>query len=356
MKILDRYVLRQFFKIFGVCVIGVPLLFIVIQFTDDIDNLLRESVTRGDVFMHYLYQFPYNMFLAFPVACLIAAVFTISSMTRHFEITAAKAGGISFHRLLAPMLAGAVVITLVALILTEVIPDANQRSAEAIGGDRARGARLSFVFRGDGGRYYTIRRLTSARGEIEQIRIDREGEGYEYPSYSMDAARAEWDSAAGRWIVRDGTLRLLPERGEAIALRFAELHQASFTETPEDLLAPPREVENMDYAELSRYIDALERSGGDTRKLQVDLNLKIAFPFACLIIVLFGAPLANSTRRGGATASIGIALVTTMLFLMLIRIAEGLGAGGVLPPMAAAWLPNGVFLAGGLYLNRKVQT
>ena len=356
MRVLDRYVLSQFFKIFGVCVLGVPLLFIVIQFTDDIDNLLRETVTRGDVFMHYVYQFPYNMFLAFPVASLIAAVFTISSMTRHFEITAAKAGGISFHRLIAPMLVGSVAISLVALVLTEIIPDANQRAAEAIGGDRAQGARVSFVFRGDAGRYYTIRRLTSARGEIERIRIDREGAGYEYPSYSMDAARAEWDTAGGRWMVRDGTLRLLPERDRAITFQFGELHQAAFTETPEDLLAPPREVENMDYAELSRYIDALERSGGDTRKLRVDLNLKIAFPFACLIIVVFGAPLASSTRRGGATASIGIALVTTMLFLMIIRIAEGLGAGGVLPPMAAAWLPNAVFLAGGIYLNRRVKT
>ena len=356
MKILDRYVLRQFLKIFGVCVLGVPFLFIVIQFTDDIDNLLRETVTRGDVFMHYLYQFPYNMFLAFPVACLIGAVFTISSMTRHFEVTAAKAGGISFHRLAAPILVASAGITLVALALTEIIPDANQKATEAIGGGRHEGARLSFVFRGDAGRYYTIRRLTSGRGEIEQIRIDREGRGYEYPSYSVDAPRAEWDATAGRWVVHDGTLHLLPERGRDIAFRFAELHQASFTETPEDLLAPPKEVDNMGYAELSRYIDALERSGSNTRQLRVELNLKIAFPFACFIIVLFGAPLATSSRRGGATASIGIALVTTMLFLMIIRIAEGLGGSGVLPPMAAAWLPNAVFLAGGIYLNRKVAT
>ena len=356
MRILDRYVLRQFLRIFAVCVVGVPFLFIVIEFTDDIDRLLRETVNRGDVFMHYAYKFPYNALLAFPVACLIAGVFTISSMTRHFEITAAKAGGISFHRLAAPMFVASIGITLVALGLTEIIPKANQRSAEAIGENRAEGARLSFVFRGDDGRYYTIQRLTTSRGEIERIRIDREGGGYDYPSYAVDAARAGWDATTGRWVMREGTLRLLPERGRTLAFRFAELHQASFTETPEELLAPPLDVENMNYAELSNYIDALERSGGDTRQLRVDLNLKLAFPFACLIIVLFGAPLANSTRRGGATASIGIALVTTMLFLMIIRIAEGLGASGVLPPIAAAWLPNAVFLVGAIYLNLRVKT
>lgn len=356
LRTLDRYVLRQFFRIFAVCVFGVPILFIVIAFTDDLNNLLHDEVTGGDVFMHYAYQFPYHMLLAFPIACLIAAVFTVSSMTRHFEVTAAKAGGISFHRLVAPMYAASIALSLVALGLTEVIPGANQASAEAIGKGRAEGVRLSFVYRGDAGRYYSIRRLTTLRGEIERIRIDREGSGPDYPSFSIDAPRAEWDSAAARWVLRDGTMRLLPERDRTVSFRFAELHQATFTETPEELLAPPKEVDNMDYGELEAYIDALERSGSDTKKLRVELNLKIAFPFACFIIVLFGAPLANSTRHGGASISIGIALVTTMLFLMIIRIAEALGAGGTLPPMAAAWLPNAVFLGAGLIFNRRVQT
>ncbi|MGI9038613.1 MAG: LptF/LptG family permease [Gemmatimonadota bacterium] len=356
LRTLDAYVLRQFLRIFGVCVLGVPLLFIVIEFTDDIDSLLRDSVARGDVFLHYLFKFPYNMLLAFPIACLIAAVFTVSSMTRHFEITAAKAGGISFLRITAPMLAASFALSLVSLALTEVIPDANQKSTEALGRTEGRGSRLSFVYRGEAGRYYTIRRLTSDTGRIENIRIDREGSGYDYPSYSVDAPAAEWDSLAERWIVRDGTLRLLPERERTVAFKFAELRQSRFTETPDDLLAPPKEVENMDYGELARYVDALERSGSDTRALRVQLNLKLAFPFACFIIVLFGAPLVNSTRRGGASMSIGIALITTLLFLALIRIAEALGAGGLLPPAMAAWVPNFLFLAAGLFLYRRVET
>jgi lipopolysaccharide export system permease protein len=112
----------------------------------------------------------------------------------------------------------------------------------------------------------------------------------------------------------------------------------------------------MDYGELARYVDALDRSGSDTRALRVQLNLKLAFPFACFIIVLFGAPLVNSTRRGGASMSIGIALITTLLFLSLIRISEALGAGGLLPPPMAAWLPNFLFLAAGLFLYRRVET
>lgn len=358
MRTLDKYVFRQFLRIFLVCVFGVPLLFIVINLTDSIDTYLRDGVSRGDVFMHYLYQFPYNMLLAFPVASLLAAVFTVSSMTRHSEMAAGKAGGLSFHRITVPLLIGGLGMSLVALALTEVVPHANRLSEDALGEGRERGTRLSFVYRGGGGRFYMIQRLTAsgAMTQIDRIRVDREGTGYPYPSYTVDAPVAVWDSAGGRWIMKDGTLRVFPEPDRTMSFQFEELHQVKFTETPVELLASSKNEDEMGYAELRSYIDSLDRSGSKTGKLRVQLMMRIAFPFTCLIIVLFGAPLGGSTRRGGASVAIGIALATTMLLLGLIRIAEALGAAAVLPPVAAAWLPNALFLAAGIYLTTRVKT
>ena len=99
MRLLDRYIGGQFLKIFAVCVLGVPFLFIVIDLTDNLDLFIDEGATRAQLAMHYIYQFPYQSLLAFPIAALLASVFTISSMTRRFEITAIKAGGISFYRI-----------------------------------------------------------------------------------------------------------------------------------------------------------------------------------------------------------------------------------------------------------------
>ena len=129
MKILDRYVIGQFLKIFLVCVLGVPFLFQVIDLTDRLDNFLSDGVGQAQVVAFYFYQLPYQMLLAFPIACLLAAVFTVSSMTRHFEVTAAKAGGVSFYRLVGPMLFLGMAISLLALSLSEVVPDSNRRAA-----------------------------------------------------------------------------------------------------------------------------------------------------------------------------------------------------------------------------------
>ena len=357
-RILDRYVLGKFFKIFSLRVLGVPFVFIVIDLVDSLQGFLSEGATTFDVLMHYVYQFPYQSLLAFPIAALLAAVFTISRMTRNFEVTAAKAGGVSFYRLSAPLVGAGLFVSVVALGLTEVVPETNRMAQEALGEEelRSQTMRDRFVFRSEAGRVYRVGQLDVRRGAMSRLRIEREGTSWEYPTYTVTADSAVWDSAANRWVVRDGRLRVFPTRAETFTFRFDELWQKHFTEGPRELLADPREPDEMGYEELGRYIEAIERSGGTALKEKVQRALKISYPFTCLIIVIFGLPLANSTRRGGAPFAIGVALAITIVFLMIIRIAEALGAGGVLPPVAAAWLPNGLFLVAGGILFRKVRT
>ncbi|HEX8831997.1 MAG TPA: LptF/LptG family permease, partial [Longimicrobium sp.] len=104
MSILSRYVARQFLATFTMLVLGLPLLFIIGDITDNIDKYIDRGITGGRLFMAYVYQFPLFVLYGFPIAALVATVFTIGGMTRHQEITAAKAGGISFYRLFLPIL------------------------------------------------------------------------------------------------------------------------------------------------------------------------------------------------------------------------------------------------------------
>ena len=112
----------------------------------------------------------------------------------------------------------------------------------------------------------------------------------------------------------------------------------------------------MGYEELTRFIRALERSGGDANVLRVERALKIAIPVTCLIIALFGAPLATSTQRGGAAYGVGVSLGTTIIFLMLIQLTKAIGGKALIPPDVAAWIPNALFAIVGLVLLARVRT
>jgi len=175
------------------------------------------------------------------------------------------------------------------------------------------------------------------------------------PGIHIIARQARWQADAG-WTFLDGFLRLYWKDAGERAYRFAAMRSPGLRETPEQLLARVREPEEMGYAELGRFIEVLQRSGGRPLELIVERAQKISVPVATLIIVLFAAPLAMTSHRGGAAYGVGVSLLITTLYLMLFQIGGAAGNTGALPPLAAAWLPNGVFFIASLVLLARVKT
>jgi lipopolysaccharide export system permease protein len=364
---LDRYVIRAWLNVFLITLLGFPLLVIVIDLTDNLDKYLSQGIGKGAVALSYVYGIPETMFLVLPAAVLFATVFTVSTMGRHSEITAAKAGGISFHRLMRPMLGAAAVSFVLGLALGEVMPIAAEHKVALLEGAEVRSEqfRYNFVYRADGGWVYAVRNLQLSSAEMQDVILERAGTGPNYPTIVVAARRGRWADSTRRWTLQDGAVRYLmggggrgEEGGEIRELTFTfdTLRARVLVERPADLLARPKSPEEMRYAELGRYIDALERSGSDAKKLIVERALKISIPFACIIITLFGAPLAMTGPRSGLAFGLAVALGTTFVDLLLFQLSRAVGAGGVLPPTFAAWVPNIVFGGAAVWLLSKTRT
>ena len=356
MKLLDRYVFRQFTGTFLGLVLGLPVLFVVTDVTDNLDKYLARGIPKDAVALSYLYYLPQFVFWSLPIAALVATVFTIGNMTRHQEIAAAKAGGVSFYRLVLPILALAALLSVGAVALGELIPVTNRMRAEALG-ERERQVsplRTNFVVQTADGRVLAVRRLDAGSREMLNLVVEREATD-DAPGIHQTALRAEWLPRRG-WRFENGYLRVLDDRGEELSFAFDTLRIPAFRETPEELLAEPKDPEEMRYEEIGRFIGAIERSGGDARELRVEQAQKISLPLSILVIVLFGAPLSTSSRRGGAAYGIGISLAVTMVYLMLFKVGTAVGSSGALDPLVAAWMPNALFFAAGLVLLWRVKT
>jgi len=337
---LDRYVSREWVKVFLLAALGFPFLVMVIDLTDKLDTYLGRGISKGRVAYSYLFFLPETISLVLPVAVLFAVVFTVGALGRHSELTAAKASGISFHRL-----------------------GASARRAELLGEKTARptGSRFSpFVYRADSGWVYSIRslELRTSGAEMRDPIMEREGTGEDYPTILVAAQRATYDTARTTrgWTLVKGAVRYLVGPSRETTFNFDSLRITTLRETPTALLAEPKAPDEMRYAELGRYVDALSRSGSDTKKLRVERALKLAVPFACIIIALFGAPLAISTPRTGMAWGVAVCLATTFVDLLMFQLSKAVGASGALPPAFAAWMPNLLFGAAGVWLLRKAPT
>jgi lipopolysaccharide export system permease protein len=355
-RTLDRYVAFSFLRLFLLFAIAAPLLFILGDLTDNLARYIDRGISLGRVGLSYVYQLPLYIYYSFPIASLIGTIFTVNNMTRHSELSAAKAGGVSFWRLLAPLPVLGVILTVVALGLSELVPVATRARAQLLGGARGANnfARTEFVYRGADGYAFGIRRIDLEGARITGLVMEREGNEPKIPSIFVKAQEAVYDSTKG-WTVYRGQLRILQGEEERL-FDFSEMIPTQFRETPEKLLAQPKEPEEMRYAELGEFIEVLQRSGGNPLELMADRAEKVALPVATLIIILFGAPLANSTQRGGAAYGIGISLGITIVYMMLFRICHAAAATGTIPPLLSAWLPNILVFIAALILTLRVKT
>jgi len=354
---LDRYVFSEFWKIFIATALGFPLLLIIFDVTDNLDKYLAQKLPLTHIALSYVYSLPDYMFMILPAAVLFATVFAIGAFTRHSEITAAKASGVSFYRFIAPIFFGALLATVAGLVLGEIPPRANRRKLELLESQKysTYNERYSFAYSADAGRVYKIQGLHVPQRSIQGITIERKGRGPAYPSYIVSADRALFNPRTG-WTLSRGTMHVLTDSVNNITYAFDSLRDFRFTEQPRELTVASRAPSDMEYQQLGRFINAMERSGGDVNELKVERMLKIVIPITSIVILLFGAPLATSTQRGGAAFGVGISLGTTVVFMILVQMMKAFGGHGTIPPELAAWLPSIFFGVMGIILLARVRT
>jgi lipopolysaccharide export system permease protein len=354
---LDKYVLTEFLKILAATTLGFPVLVIVIDITENLDKYLQRHLQTWDIVQAYAYSVPDTMFVVLPASVLFATVFAIGGFTRHSELTAAKASGISFHRFIAPIFFGAVIATALGLVLSAAAPPANARKFELLQERKFRNDvnRFNFAFAGEEGRVYQITAADVLKRTLEGVEIDRKGLGPDYPTYVITARSAKYSTRRG-WLLRNGVAHVMTGDSTNFAIAFDSLRDRHFREEPVHLMANPKAPEEMGYGDLGNFIKAMERSGSDVNKLRTERMLKIAIPFTCIIIMMFGAPLATSNQRGGAAYGAGVSLGTTVVFLMLVQLTQAIGDKGIMLPELAAWLPGILFGVVGAVLLVRVRT
>jgi len=358
-RILDKYLFREFSKILVFSILASVSISIIVDLIEKIDTFLDNDALITKVVLYYTYNVPYVTILTLPAATLIATIFTIGQTVKNNELIAMKASGISLYRVFFPLYVAGFLVSVGAFLFGELlVPETNMLRDDIYNREivkrikEEKGLKKMLVYKGEYNTVYSIDLYDIGRKVMEGIVIHRKRNAGGL-MYRLDAAAADWEENS--WAFKRGYLRYFRENQEYITLRFDQLSTRYLQETPEDFQEKQRKPHEMGYAELGKYIERMERSGKDTHKDLVHKAFKISFPFANLIIVLFGSSLASTTRSSGGAVGLGLSLFIFMLFWGLIHVTKALGENGVLPPNPAAWLTNSLFCGGGLFLLFKAR-
>ena len=359
-NILDRYILREFLKILGLVLISVMALFIVVDYTE-----IAKDVRENDIHLHTLLY--YYRFLVFqvlhwtlPISVLVATLVTFGVLAKNNEITAIKSGGVSLYRVGVPIFAVAGVISVLAYLLLDfVLPYSNQRVDELkrkIEGKPplTASAQQRLWFHGKGPYMINFLSYDPTRKELSQVHV------FEFHPTEFRlvrrvyARRAVWTGQA--WAFENGFMSSFGDSGTSTYSPITKPVTLYYSETPEDFATEVKPPDQMTYAQLRRYIDALKKSGYSAEDLQVKLFAKGSWPVISLVMALIALPFAFKMGRRGTLYGIGLALVIGIVYWMVFAVFTKFGEVGNLPPLLSAWAANVLFGLAAIYFFLHVET
>ncbi len=356
MRILDRYLLREFLAYLAMGVVAFLGIFVVVDVFEKIDKFVDNKTPLTTILRFYLYYLPFVLQQILPVAMLLASLMALGRFARQHELTAMLMAGVSLRRAFAAVFALALAVSALASWFEQsIIPEANYRreeiyNVEIRGRPPARESRLRNIrYIGAGGRIYLINSFDPKQNLMRGVVIQ------EFLGSSLrrrlDASTATWQ--LGAWQLNRVTERLFD--GDALTTGYHAQLLLSAAETPEDFAKETRKPDQMGFGELRRWIRRLKLSGSDATQYVVDMHAKVAFPLINFITVLVGASLSTRVRRGGMALGFGLSLAISFLYYCALRAGQALGHGGALPPVVAAWSANLVFAGIGLWLFRRAE-
>jgi lipopolysaccharide export system permease protein len=122
MPILWRYLLRNYFQVFILCVSAFISVLLVLRF-QEIARFITSEASFIKIALFSLYQIPYILPIAIPISCLISAILLFQKLSYHQEITALRTIGLSLQKIVMPILsAGFLLVLLNAMIAFELAP------------------------------------------------------------------------------------------------------------------------------------------------------------------------------------------------------------------------------------------
>jgi lipopolysaccharide export system permease protein len=360
MKIHERYLAREL--LLAVLLVFMALLALY-AFFDTIESL--KSVGRGQfsvqhAFLYVALRLPGRIYELMPIAVLIGALYALSNLSRHSEITVLRTSGMSTFALLMPLLKVAGVFALAALLLGETLVPFSERAAQevrtkAIYNVVAREFASGLWVRDSDHVIVNIRAATQD-ARLEGVRI------YQFDDenrlqHVLEAQNGEF-LGEGKWrltgVVRTilddlGDLKTLrPEQAEGVHSRVEqedEVRWESSALSPDLISVLMVAPERMSIIGLWNYQRHLSSSKQNTNRYEIALWKKFFYPAAALVMMALAmAFAARHNRMNSISLQIFAGVMVGVVFHMLNALFSSLGILRDWPPFASALAPPALFL------------
>jgi lipopolysaccharide export system permease protein len=358
MTTIHRYIYKELGRYLIMVLASVAVLYLVVDFFEKADRFVKAGLGTGRTIAFFAYNLPFVMAQIAPVGFLLAVLITFGLMGRNNEIVALKSGGVSAFYLMRPVIwVGLFLSVGLFLFKDAVVPvtlsQANRIWVQEVKKRQLDRLRTKNIWLKEKGRIIHVSYYKPRQQTIHGVTINDLDDEFRLIR-RLDADRGRF-SARG-WRLMDVLEQNMDNEDGEPSVQFHEQLVVDIQLVPDDFKQVVRSNDEMSFRTLQEDIAAIEADGFDAGSQKVDLQAKISFPLICLILALVGGGISLRGNRGeGIFAGILIAIGIAFCYWFCHSICLSLGYGGVLPPLAAAWATNMVFLCLGLVVLMRVE-
>lgn len=366
MKIIDRHVSSS---ILLTAFLGVLILSLVLVLGNIFKELLNVLVNNPEVPILSVLWFlalvlPFSLTFTIPWGFLTAILLVFGRMSADSELIALKANGVSIPRTSAPVLVISVVLTLVCFwINADVAPRSEQAMTRAII-DIAT-SNPAALFRSDeiidafpDRRVYVGSKNGDRLQDIIVFEMDEDFRA----SKMIHAEEGELtpDIENSRLLLRlfDARFERRDKKNPNDISKIQQgivMQQGVFPLSLEKFFGEHKTNRRLSSYTLPELWDLLAASEGKKHlEILVEFNKRFSVSLSCIAFALIAIPLGVTTHRKETSVGFAISLVVAFSYFFFILMADTFRGQAAAFPQFLIWVPNVIFIVGGLWLYRRL--
>ena len=340
------YVLKDYVKyVIGTLVLCM-FLFVLFDFIHKTTKYFTVYKPPADlVIKMYLYQLPVNAVQALPIAALLASVTTMVLLSRTNEVTAMRAAGMGPIRIALPLASGGLILSILAYVLGErVLPNAAKNLHHVqeiqIEGESEKEIAANARWQRRGSSIINFREFDLNTNRLLGLTIIDLRQNLR-PVKLLEADSATFVPDAGIWDADNILLTYFNPNGTIDYTERRKSLSLKISVDPSKLMRDRRRPDEMSLQELKELILRGDRSGMDTLAYRVEMQVKLAYPLAALVVSLIGLQFGYKSERTTETArGVLIAFGIGISYWFILNAVKALGKRGDLHPFIAGWFAN----------------
>lgn len=354
MKILDRYIIKQYITTFLFAIIALAMVITVVHYSENVGRLNNYDAPTSEIVIYFLNFVPNIVALMYHLFIFISTIFFTSKLAYRSEFIAMLATGMHIKRILRPYIIGAIIISICSLVLNHfIIPQSNKFvynfEEKFIRGTERKGSAQNVHVKIGKNTYVYIKSFNMQKNSGDMFTEETfEGNILKEKLY---ADNIRYVDSTQKWVLNNVKIRTFDGLNETIQTEHSL--EKNYNLKPKDFTEDLQRINTLNSIDLYDKTQ-VESSRGleNINAYSYEFHRRTSDAFSGIILTIIAVCIASMKIRGGSGLHLALGIILSAMFLLFVKLTNTYVINSGMNALVASWIPNIIFGVAAIFMVR----